>query len=114
VAETIPLDPRTLEPAGQDRARWEELVDRVADGDVVYLGEANHFVHEKVEFRCWWLRRLAARRPLIVGEELSWSDSRRVAAFLATGDAAHLDRAATFGDGRHIRGDRDDTTTTKD
>ena len=108
MGETIPLDPRTLEPSGGDRARLEALVERVAGGDAVYLGEANHFVHEKVEFRWWWLKRLAALRPLLVGEELSWSDSRHVAAFLATGDAAHLDRAATFGDRRHIRADRDD------
>jgi erythromycin esterase-like protein len=108
VAETIPLDPRTLKPSDRDRARLEALVDRVAGGDVVYLGEANHFVHEKVEFRRWWLERLAARRPLLVGEELSWSDGRHVAAFLASGDAAHLGRAATFGDGRHLRPDRHD------
>ena len=111
MAETIPLDPGTLEPSDRDRAGLEGLVERLADADVVYLGESNHFVHEKVEFRWWWLERLAALRPLLVGEELSWSDSRDVAAFLATGVAAHLDRAATFGDRRHVRADRDDAPT---
>jgi hypothetical protein len=109
VERVILLDSASLEPAEPERARLETVIDQVAAADVVFLGEANHFVHEKNEFRLWWLRRLAARRPLVVGEELSWSDGRDVAHFLATGDPVHLDRAATFGDHRHVRSDRDDT-----
>jgi hypothetical protein len=69
----------------------------MAHARVVMLGETNHFVHEKVEFRLWWLRRLAARRRIVVGEELSWFDGQHVARYLDDGDERHFDRMWTFG-----------------
>ncbi|HET6874375.1 MAG TPA: erythromycin esterase family protein [Acidimicrobiales bacterium] len=87
------------------------MLDGIAAADVVFLGEANHFVHEKAEFRLWWLERLAARRRLMVGEELGWFDAGHVARFLATGDPAAIGAAATFGGRAHLRTDRDDTPT---
>ena len=61
------------------------------------LGEPNHFIHEKVDFRLWWLGRLARRYPLVLLEELGWADGRRIARFLADGDDTHIRHAATFG-----------------
>src|SRR5215472_491153 len=104
----VRLDPVTYEPAAADAARLTALDSALGEATVVFLGETNHFVHEKAEFRLWWLGRLAGRRPLVVGEELSWSDGHDVARYLQTGDEAHLDRAATFGDTSHCRADRDD------
>jgi len=104
----VRLDPVTYEPAAADAARLTALDSALGEATVVFLGETNHFVHEKAEFRLWWLGRLAGRRPLVVGEELSWSDGHDVARYLQTGDEAHLDRAATFGGTSHRRADRDD------
>ena len=76
---------------------------------VVFLGETNHFVHQKVDFRAFWLSWLAGQRKLVVAEELGWSDGRRVASYLFQHDEAALDRVATFGFAGHLRQDRDDS-----
>lgn len=75
---------------------------------VVFLGETNHFVHQKVDFRTFWLSWLAGQRRLMIAEELGWSDGRRVASYLFQNDEAALDRVATFGYLGHLRDDRDD------
>jgi erythromycin esterase-like protein len=107
----VRLDPIAYEPIPEHANRLA-AIDALFDGAaVVFLGETNHFVHEKAEFRTWWLRRLAMRHRLVVGEELGWSDGRDVARYLADGDEAHLERLATFGDTRHVRTDRDDRPT---
>lgn len=86
---------------------WRSLLDRPAR--VVFLGETNHFVHEKVDFRLEWLKELSARRPLVIGEELGWCDARRVADYILRRDDTALDRIATFGYEGYRRPDRDDT-----
>lgn len=80
----------------------------LADTRVVYLGESNHFVHEKVEFRLKFLDALAARGKLVIGEELGWCDGRCVAQHILAEDDAALFRAVTFGYQGHARKDRDD------
>lgn len=107
----VRLDPVTYEPDKKDAARLARLDAALGEAKVVFLGETNHFVHEKAEFRLWWLRRLAGRRPLVVGEEFSWSDGHHISRYLRTGDPAHLDQAATFGGTGHRRADRDDQPT---
>lgn len=107
----VPLDAASYEPSAGDAARLDAIVDEIAGARLIFLGETNHFVHEKTAFRNWWIRRLAARRSLVIGEELSWSDGHDVAAYLRDGDESHLDRLATFGDERHVREDRDDRPT---
>ena len=107
----VRLDPVTYEPDAKDAARLARLDAALGEAKVVFLGETNHFVHEKADFRLWWLRRLAGRRPLVVGEELSWSDGHHVWRYLRTGDPAHLDQAATFGGTGYRRADRDDQPT---
>ena len=110
-AHAIRLDPTTYAAREPDAMRLAAL-DRAFDGArCIFIGETNHFVHEKSDYRAWWLRRLAARHRLVVGEELGCVDGRRVARYLADGDEAHLDTLATFGDERHRRADRDDRPT---
>ena len=107
----IRLDPSTYAARAADAPRLAAL-DRTFDGvRCIFVGEANHFVHEKSDYRAWWLQRLAARHRLVVGEELGCIDGRRVARYLADGDETHLDALATFGDERHRRADRDDRPT---
>jgi erythromycin esterase-like protein len=110
-ARAVRLDPATYAPHDVDAERLA-AIDRALDGvRCVFVGEANHFVHEKSDYRAWWLRRLAARHRLVVGEELGCIDGRRVAAYLADGDETHFTSLATFGDERHRRTDRDDRPT---
>ncbi len=104
----IRLDPATYAPDPADVSRLAVIDAALAKSRLVFLGETNHFIHEKTDFRLWWLRRLALRHRLVVGEELGWSDGRDVARYLADGDGRHLDRLATFGDRSHVRPDRDD------
>jgi erythromycin esterase-like protein len=79
--------------------------------NVVLLGELNHFVHEKAAYRLWWLSRLARKRRLVIGEELSWSDGGYVDRYLATGDDVVLAQAATFGGHHPERTDRNEQPT---
>ena len=106
----IPLDPSTLEPPDEaDLAAVDEALRRTR---FVFLGETNHFVREKTDFRLWWLRRIAATgRRVVLAEELSWSDAHDVSRYLESGDESHIARAATFGDKRHERADRCDEPT---
>ena len=107
----IRLDPKSYAVVAEDVERLAVIDAALANARLVFLGETNHFIHEKTDFRLWWLRRLARRHRLVVGEELGWSDGRDVARYLADGDEMHLDRLATFGDRSHVRTDRDDQPT---
>src|SRR5262245_36810008 len=95
-AAAVALDPASFEIAAH-RERFDAHGERMAHARVVMLGETNHFVHEKIEFRLWWLKRLSARRRIVVGEELSWFDGQHVAKYLDDGDERHFDRMWTFG-----------------
>jgi len=91
-------------------ARCPALTDTLTKARVIFLGETNHFVHEKVAFRLKCLEAIARVSAMVIGEELSWSDGLRVAEFLA-GDETALSRAVTFGYEGHQRADRDDGAT---
>jgi hypothetical protein len=105
---TVELDPNSLEIVAHGE-RFDRVEEQMSAARVVLLGETNHFVHEKAEFRLWWLRRLAARRRIVVGEELSWFDAQHVARYLGDGDERHLDRLYTFGYRGYEQADRDDS-----
>jgi erythromycin esterase-like protein len=110
-AHAVNLDRVTFEPDPGATERLDAIDRMFAGVRCVFLGETNHFVHEKADFRLWWLRRLAARHRLVVGEELGCVDGLRVAGYLDDGDTSRLDGLATFGDERHRRDDRDDRPT---
>jgi len=80
------------------------------DKRIVFLGEEDHWVHEKYEYRCLLLRYLYSRGWRYVGEELGWSDGMRLDRYLETGERSCLDRIATYGYRGDIRADRDDET----
>lgn len=89
-------------------AKLSPLDAAVDRADIVFLGELNHFVHEKNDFRLLLLRYLASRGWTVFGEELSWSDGVRVGRFITTGDDRELERVTTFGYEGCLREDRDD------
>ncbi len=105
--DAIPLaDP--FDGATADTAPLAVLDAALADADVVCLGEMNHFVHEKSDFRLWCARWLASRGWTRFAEELGWSDGVRVSRYLRSGDESEFARLPSFNYRGHLRADRDD------
>lgn len=100
-----------LDNAAAGEAAWRTLAPRIAAADVVFLGELNHFVHEKSDFRIACAQRLARLGVSAFAEELSWSDGVRIARYLRSGDEVLFDRIALFGFTGDQRTDRDDLPT---
>lgn len=101
--------PQSLDGATADLAPLC-LLDTLIDGvDLVFLGELDHFIHEKSDARLLFCRYLLDRGWRSFAEELSWSDGRRVQRYLrGNGD---LDRLSLFGWTGDLRQDRDDRPT---
>jgi len=83
----------------------------VAGKRFAFVGEANHFVHEKLGYRLFVTRYLASRGFTVLLEELAWSDGVRIDRYLESGDEAWLERVGTFGYEGDARPDRDDRWT---
>ena len=83
----------------------------VAGKRFAFVGEANHFVHEKLGYRLFVTRYLASRGFTVLLEELAWSDGVRIGRYLESGDEAWLERVGTFGYEGDARPDRDDRWT---
>lgn len=75
---------------------------------VVFLGETDHFVAERLEFRLLLIRELARRGFRRIGMEMGLSDGKRMDRFLETGDEKWLDRVALYGYRGDMRKDRKD------
>ena len=100
---------RVAWPANSDASVGLAAIDDLLEGaQVVLLGETDHFVHEKSDFRLLFCRYLLARGWRTFAEELAWSDGRRVASYLASGDERALERLSLFGWSGDLRADRDD------
>jgi erythromycin esterase-like protein len=78
------------------------------DADLVVLGELNHFVHEKSDFRIALANPLVAQGFGVFAEEIGWSDGARIDAYLRSRDEAILSRISLFGWRGDDRADRDD------
>ena len=101
-----------LAASPEDNARKLEVLNPMLSGKrLAFIGEPDHFIHEKYPYRHLVLEYLAARGFTRVGEELSRTDGVRIDNFIATGDGSHLDRIATYGYRGGLRSDRDDTPT---
>lgn len=107
-------------PAPVDDVDWAASADvellawldpLVTRARLVYVGESNHFVHEKTGYRILLSRYLHSRGCRVFVDELAWSDGRRVDRYLVTGDRAWLDRVTTWGYEGDDRADRDDRST---
>ena len=111
VAEKAVRLPEPFDGATVDTELLAPLDPLVADADLVALGELNHFVHEKSDFRLFFARYLLSRGWTNFAEELGRSDGVRVDRFYSSGDASELDRLPSFGHRTHLREDRDDRPT---
>jgi erythromycin esterase-like protein len=108
-AHAVHLDPANI--ATEDVEILSGL-DAELDGKrFAFVGESNHFVHEKYAYRVLMARYLNSRGWRIFGEELSWTDGLRVSCYLETGDGTWLDRVTAYGYRGDERVDRDDTPT---
>ena len=87
------------------------LDDLLSGAEVVFLGETDHFTHEKSDFRLLVCRHLLELGWRTFAEELAWSDGRRLAGYLASGDERALARLSLFGWTGEARPDRDDRPT---
>jgi erythromycin esterase-like protein len=84
-------------------------LDKFMEGKrVVFLGEEDHWIHEKSDYRLMLLRYFISRGFRYIGEELGWSDGIRVDNYLKTGNETYLERIATYGYKGALRKDRDD------
>jgi len=103
-----------LEPLDGANTNIEKLAfldELLGDKRLVFLGEEDHWIHEKGDFRLLLLRYLFSRGWRYVGEELGWSDGSRIDRYIETGDESYLDRIATYGYRGALRTDRDDKPT---
>jgi erythromycin esterase-like protein len=100
--------PAPFDGAAVDTAALDVLKGKLANADVVCLGEMNHFVHEKSDFRLYLARWLKAQGWKDFAEELGWSDGVRVTRYLKSGDETEFARLPSFNYTGHMRADRDD------
>ena len=101
-----------LDGAAQDIAPLEAALGPIIAGaDLVFLGEMNHFVHEKSDFRLLLARFLLRHGVSVFAEELGWSDGERLARWFAGADDGALDGLSLFGSEEGARSDRDDHPT---
>jgi erythromycin esterase-like protein len=98
-ASASDLDPAALAP----------LETMLAGKRFAYIGEPDHFIHEKYAYRTLMLRWLGASGFMHVGEELGVADAARIARFIRSGEPSYLERVATYGYHGAARGDRDDS-----
>jgi erythromycin esterase-like protein len=98
----------TLEGLNADIEKFYCL-DKFLEGKrVVYLGEEDHWIHEKSDYRLLLLRYLISRGFRYIGEELGWSDGIRIDNYFETGNEIYLERIATYGYKGALRKDRED------
>ena len=93
----------SLDDAGEALAR---LDGKLADRQVVLVGEPDHFIHEKYAYRLSIIRHLFARGFRLVGMEMGRSDAQRIDRYIETGDERWLDRVALYGYRGDLRTDR--------
>jgi erythromycin esterase-like protein len=100
-------------PVNCDRnlAKLAALDESLGEKRIAYVGEPDHFIHQKYDYRLLVMRYLIARGFSNVGEEMGVSDGHRINRFFATGDATHLDRAPIYGFKGDQRTDREDKPT---
>jgi len=95
-----------------ESARRLSILDPLLTGKrFAYIGESDHFIHEKYAYRLLMLEYLAGRGFTHLGEEVGASDGMRIDRFIATGDESQLERVTIYGYAGATRSDRDDTPT---
>lgn len=84
------------------------LDDKLEGKRVIYLGEPDHYIHEKYNYRLILIRYLFEKGWRYVGMEMGRSDGMRADRFLETGDHRWLEQMAVYGYLGDRRKNRDD------
>ncbi len=74
--QAIDIDP--LDGAGFNIERLSSFDELFTNKRIVYLGEEDHWIHEKIEYRILMLRYLFSRGWRHVGEEIGFSYGLRL------------------------------------
>ena len=101
----LPL-PLACTPALRD---W--LTQACAGKRLVFLGEPDHFIRERTDYRLALLDALLPLGFTELAEELCFADGHEVNAWLHHANPEGLERLATFGYTGDVRADRDDRAT---
>ncbi len=91
-----------------DPSAFAFLDDALKGKRIVFLGETDHFVAERMEFRLLLIRELAKRGYRRIGMEMGYSDGKRMDRYLETGDERWLEQVALYGYKKDLRTDRRD------
>ena len=92
------LDPKLL----------DALDRQIADARLLFLGEGEHHIHEKFDYRLGLIEHLFEHGWRHIGMEMGRADAKRIDAYLQTGDTSHLDRLPANGFDGDQRSDRED------
>lgn len=87
------------------------LAGALARKRILFLGEADHFVREKIDYRLAFAEAALPAGFDWFGEELGWSDGLRIDDYLHGRQDASLERVTLFGHRGEARSDRDDSPT---
>ena len=99
---------KTLNWKAHQPGLWSYL-DKALEGKrIVFLGEPDHYLHEKYDFRLILIRYLVDHGFSHIGMEMGQSDGKRIDRYLETGDPSHIDRVGQYGYKGNQRSDRND------
>lgn len=88
------------------------FLDKALEGKrIVYLGEADHYVHEKWDYQMILIRYLVEKGWRTIGMEMDYVACRKMNRYIQTGDESELDDVAWRGMETCGRKDRDDRVT---
>ena len=82
----------------------------LADKRILFVGEADHWIHEKIDYRLTFAEAALPAGFDCFGEELGWSDGLRLDRYVR-GETESLDDITLFGHLGDLRPDRDDSPT---
>lgn len=105
-AREIAVQLNLLELRETDSTVFVFLDEALKGKRIVFLGESDHFVAERMEFRLPLIRQLVRRGFRSIGMEMGLSDGKRIDHYLETGDESWLDgsrSAATEGTSARTR-----------
>lgn len=86
-----------LDSINYDINKLNKLDKLLENKRVVYLGEEDHWIHEKTVYRIIMLRYLISRGWNYIGEEIGWSDGIRIGKYIDNGQESYLEKIATYG-----------------
>lgn len=86
----------------------QAITDKIDQARIIVLGEPNHFIHEKSDYRLWWIEKLSRYYQLVLAEEFGRSDAQRINCYMQSGNRQFLEQIPTFGYKGDDRKDRID------